>query len=63
MRSSGASARPLDEALGPDGLATMRRLATWGISDVAVNLGIFEQRLVCYDYCQIRGDLYQELFS
>jgi hypothetical protein len=51
------------EALGQEGLEAMQRLAGWGIADVAVNLGILDQRLVCYDYCQIRGDLYHQLFA
>lgn len=68
FRASGVSFQSLClplafEALGERGRETMIELARYGISDVAVNLGVFGERIVCYDYCQIRGELFFELFG
>lgn len=51
------------EALGERGRRVMQRLAGAGISDVAVNLGLFEGRVVCYDYATISVRLWGELFG
>ncbi len=39
----------------------IRKLAEAGISDAAVNLGIYDQELVCYDYCLLRPELLRSL--
>jgi hypothetical protein len=50
------------EAL-PEAPELIRRLARAGISDAAVNLGIYEGRTVCYDYCLTRPELSRRLLS
>ena len=35
----------------------VRLLARAGIADVAVNLGVVDQKLVCYDYAQVSAEL------
>jgi hypothetical protein len=45
-----------------EGQAIVRFLAQHGITDSAVNLGIYEQRVVCYDYCVLRYELIKKLF-
>ena len=51
------------EALGQRGREAMHDLASHGISDVAVNLGLLDDRVVCYDYCAVSADLYRGLFG
>jgi hypothetical protein len=37
-------------------------LSAYGITDIAVNLGLYDQRVVCYDYAMIRPEEYPRLF-
>jgi hypothetical protein len=37
-------------------------LSAYGITDIAVNLGLYDQRIVCYDYAMIRPEEYPRLF-
>lgn len=41
----------------------VRRLASYGISDAAINLGIYNQRLVCYDYCLLRPERLKQIIE
>lgn len=50
------------EAAGSAGHKIIRELAQYGISDIAVNLGLLERRVVCYDYSFISPSLYENLF-
>lgn len=39
----------------------VQALSKFGITDSAVNLGLLEGRLVCFDYCYISDKLYRQL--
>lgn len=51
------------EAAGEAGREAMSRLASYGVSDVAVNLGLIDEHLVCYDYCVLKPELFSDLFG
>jgi hypothetical protein len=39
----------------------LRQLASAGITDTATNLGLLDQRIVCYDFCVLRADVMREV--
>ena len=41
----------------------VRQLAQYGISDAAINLGVYQGRMVCYDYCLLRPEKLREIIS
>lgn len=51
------------EALGKTGKDVIARLAEYGITDVAVNCGILEGRVVVYDYSNISIDIHKKLYG
>ena len=59
-----ASCRPVAfTEIGAQGLEIVSCLAKYGISDSAVNLGWYENRLVCYDYAYISAELFRKTFE
>lgn len=43
--------------------ALVRQLAHYGISDAAINLGVYQGKMVCYDYCLLRPEKLREIIS
>lgn len=41
----------------------VRKLASHGISDAAINLGLIGERMVCFDYCLLRPEKLRDLLG